>query len=102
MRRRFTPNPAALPVHNTIHYRKSHAAAFNLISWSQGLKHFEHLVDIFLWDSRTIVSYRKQVVIVMPLGGYCDGPVCCGMMFDGIRDEVAQNLLQRPTVCTSV
>ena len=79
------------------HHSQSHAAAFDLVPWFEGLKHSENLLVVLRRDSRTVVFDTKTEHGAKVLDGNFDFSRVLVMVLDGVGDQVNQNLLQRHT-----
>src|ERR1700677_4191396 len=77
------------------HHRKSHAAAFHLVSGTEGLKHFKYLLVEPGGDTGTVVFDGERVIGAAIFDAYLNAPLLLIVMLDRVADQVHQDLLQR-------
>lgn len=89
------PDPSALPLHDALDDRQSHATALDLVARLQGLEHLEYPLGKLRRDAAAVVLDGEQRFVALVLCVDFHQALLRRMVLDGVVDQVAQHLLQR-------
>ena len=93
------PDPAAVPRHDAMRNRKSHARAGIIGVRVQPLKHAEQLVGVLHIEADAVVAYRIDDLRVCPLRLDSDvGRFDATGVLDGVIDEIQPDQVQQRAI----